>query len=88
MYYTVGMHKINERNTCVGRGVRGFAPVVAPIRPHTIRHNIIRRKLLSPATSSAVPNLFKGIKGNNFSVSRSFVISDSINPTKNGTTNL
>ena len=82
------MHKINERNTCVGRGVRGFAPVVAPIRPHTTRHDIIRRKLFSPATSSAVPNLFKGIKGNNFSVSRSFVISDSINPTKNGTTNL
>ena len=48
-----------------------------------IRYNITRRKDILPATSSAVPNLFKGIKGSNFSVSKSFVISDSINPKEN-----
>ena len=34
----------------------------------------------SPATSSAVPKRFKGIKGSSFSVSRSLVMSDSMKP--------
>lgn len=45
-------------------------------RIRTIR----RKKTHSPATSSAVPNLFKGMKGRSFSVSRSLVMSDSMNP--------